>query len=158
RPEVRDHPDNALMPARLLRFWKEDAARIDLRPETLAARRGEFAKYQELTGILYRAGVPLLAGTDTAEPYCPPGSSLHQELEMLVESGLTPAGALTAATAHNAHALKMEGTLGSIQPGKIADMVLLNADPLVDIRNTRKIAVVIKGGRAIRTASQKSRS
>ena len=70
QPEVLDHPDNALMPARLLRLWKEDKARIDLRPETLAARRGEFAKYQELTGILYRAGVTLLAGTDTAEPYC----------------------------------------------------------------------------------------
>ena len=65
---------------------------------------------------------------------------------MLVESGLTPAAALTAATLHNARVLKMDGTLGSIEAGKLADLVLLDADPLADIRNTRKIRTVIKNG------------
>ena len=148
RPEVRDHPDNALMPARLLRFWKEDAARIDLRPETLAARRGEFTKYQELTGILYRAGVPLLAGTDTAEPYCPPGYSLHQELEMLVESGLPPSAAIRSATLNNAKALGSKITRDD-RAGKVADLILLDANPLERISNTRAIAKVFHGGIAI---------
>ena len=153
RPEVRDHPDNALMPARLRRFWKEDAARIDLRPETLAARRGEFAKYQELTGILYRAGVPLLAGTDTAEPYCPPGYSLHQELEMLVESGLPPSAAIRCATLNNAKALGQQDRLGTIEPGKVADLILLDANPLDRISNTRAIAKVFHGGIAVDPAT-----
>ena len=69
---------------------------------------------------------------------------------MLVESWLTPAAALTAATLNNARVLKMDGALGSIEAGKLADLVLLDADPLSDIRNTRKIRAVIKGGRVAR--------
>jgi hypothetical protein len=145
-PEYYEHPDNALMPARLLKHWTDDKARINARPETLAARRGEFAKYQELTGVLYRAGVTLLAGTDTAEPYVPPGFSLHQELEMLVESGLPPAAALRCATLNNALALGQQDRLGTIAPGKTADLILLAANPLEKITNTRRIERVIKGG------------
>src|SRR5204862_6634888 len=101
---------------------------------------------QELTGLLYRAGVPLLAGTDAPEPYCPPGFSLHQELELLVESGLPPVAALQAATINNARALKQGEQLGSIEPGKLADLLILDADPTADSRNTRKIAHVLRGG------------
>jgi imidazolonepropionase-like amidohydrolase len=117
---------------------------------SLADRRREFAKYQELTGKLYRAGVPLLAGTDSPEPQVPPGFSLHQELEMLVASGLPPAAALRAATWNNACALRREQELGSIAPGKLADIVLLEADPLEDIRNTRRIEWVLRSGRLSR--------
>lgn len=148
-PEVYGHPDNNVMPARLLKLWREDTAKLNLRPETLPARRGEFAKYQELTGILYRAGVTLLAGTDTPEPYCPPGTSLHQELEMLVESGLPPAEAIRCATLNNAKALGQEANLGTIEPGKVADLVLLDANPLEKIANTRSIAKVFHKGIAI---------
>jgi imidazolonepropionase-like amidohydrolase len=149
-PEYSQHADNAIVPERLRQNWQkylDQQRKTVLTPETLAARRREFSKYQQLTGMLYRAGVPLLAGTDTPEPFCPPGMALHQELEMLVESGLTPAAALTAATLNNARALKMDGALGSIETGKLADLLLLDADPLSDIRNTRKIHAVIKGGR-----------
>ena len=109
-------------------------------------RSQEFRKYQDLTGILHRAGVTLLAGTDSPEPYCPPGFALHQELELLVESGLAPSAALQAATVNNARSLKQADRLGSIAPGKLADLVILTADPTVDIRNTRKIERVIRGG------------
>ncbi len=115
-------------------------------PATRDRRRKEFQKYQELTGLLFRAGVPLLAGTDVPEPYCPPGLALHQELEFLVESGLTPTAALQAATINNARALKQEKHLGSIEPGKVADLVILDADPTIDIRNTRRIVRVIRDG------------
>ena len=102
QPAYSGHPDNAVVPARLLRHWNGHKTRSNLRPETLAARRGEFGKYQQLTGMLHRAGVPLLAGTDAPEPFVPPGFSMHQELELLVESGLSPAEALRCATLHNA--------------------------------------------------------
>lgn len=146
-PEVRDHPDNALVPKRLRDFWPIYLKRTGC-PQggELADRRREFAKFQELTGKLYRAGVPLLVGTDSPEPQVTPGFSMHQELEMLVESGLPPATALRAATLHNAMALKQQDRLGSITAGKLADLVVLTANPLEDIRNTRKIEVVIRGG------------
>ena len=147
QPEYFEHADNALMPARLLKHWKNDKAQIDLHRDAGELRRGEYAKYQELTGILYRAGVTLLAGTDAAEPYVPPGFSLHQELEMLVESGLPPAAAIRSATLNNAKAVGQDDRLGTIAPGKIADLILLDANPLERISHTRRIEHVIKGGR-----------
>jgi len=140
------HPDNAIVPARLLRHWNGYKARSNLRPETLAMRRGEFRKYQQLTGILQRAGVPLLVGTDAPEPFVPPGFSLHQELELLVESGLSPAEALRCATLHNARAIGQADRLGTIEPGKLADLVLLDANPIESIANTRAISHVFRGG------------
>lgn len=152
-PEVSGHPDNALAPRRLREFWPVYLKQAGC-PQggPLEDRRREFAKFQELTGKLYRAGVPLLVGTDAPEPQVTPGFSLHQELEMLVESGLPPAAALRAATMHNAAALRQEKRLGSIEVGKLADIVLLTANPLDDIRNTRRIELVIRGGHICRPA------
>lgn len=148
---VRLHPDLALVPQRLRDFWPIYLQRTGC-PQggPLEDRQREFGKYQELTGKLYRAGVPLLAGTDSPEPQVPPGSALHQELEMLVESGLTPAAALRAATWHNARALKQDEQLGTIVAGKLADLVVLRANPLDDIRHTRQIEFVIRGGQICR--------
>jgi hypothetical protein len=111
---VYENPDNACVPQRLRVYWGKTVQAQKLSPATLDSRRREFRKYQELTGILFREGVPLLAGTDTPEPYCPPGFALHQELELLVESGLTPAAALQAATINNARALKQDKQLARI--------------------------------------------
>lgn len=144
--EIQRHPDNGPMPERLRTYWDSYQRGQGLTPATQERRRKQFAKFQELTGMLFRAGVPLLAGTDAPEPYCPPGYSLHQELELLVASGLTPAAALQAATIHNARALKKEDMLGSVAAGKLADLVILDADPIADIRNTRKIGTVVRGG------------
>ncbi|MDM7916558.1 MAG: amidohydrolase family protein, partial [Candidatus Eisenbacteria bacterium] len=91
--EIHDHPDLARVPRRMLAYWRSYRQGSQLAPSTLDARRKEIGKYQELTGLLHRAGVPLLAGTDTPEPFVPPGFSLHQELELLVGSGLSPAAA-----------------------------------------------------------------
>jgi len=102
--------------------------------------------------------VPLLAGTDAPEPQVTPGFSLHQELEMLVESGLPPAAALKAATLNNATALRQQDHLGSISAGKLADIVLLSANPLEDIRHTRRIDVVIRGGLVCQPAEVKKLS
>jgi hypothetical protein len=144
--KVNRHSDNDYMPARLRTYW--DAYRLGqgLAPATREGRRKEFQKYQELTGVLFQASVPLLAGTDAPEPYCPPGFALHQELELLVESGLTPTAALQAATINNARALKQDNQLGSVEPGKLADLLILDADPTANIRNTRRITHVLHGG------------
>jgi len=146
-PEIHDHPDNALVPKRLREFWPVYLQRTGC-PQggSLEDRRREFAKFQELTGKLYRAGVPLLVGTDSPEPNVTPGFALHQELEMLVESGLPPAAVLTAATLTNATVLREQERLGSISVGKTADIVLLTENPLHDIRHTRDIELVIHHG------------
>lgn len=144
--EVHRHPDLERMPERLRNSWHKYRQAQGLAPSTREQRRKEFQKYKDLTGILHRAGVTILAGTDAPEPYCPPGFSLHLELELLVESGLSPAAALSAATINTARVLKSAENLGSIAPGKFADLVILTADPLADIRNTRKIQHVIRGG------------
>jgi imidazolonepropionase-like amidohydrolase len=101
---------------------------------------------------LNKAGVVLLAATDVGVPFQVPGISLHVELERLVEAGLSPLEALRAATLNPARVLEMTDSLGSIEPGKLADLVLLEANPLEDIRNTQKIHAVVADGRLYRRA------
>jgi imidazolonepropionase-like amidohydrolase len=144
--EVHGHHDNARMPERLRTYWDGYRRGQGLAPSTRDRRKKEFEKYQELTGLLHSAGVPMLVGTDSPEPYCPPGYALHQEMELMVQSGLKPAAVLQAATINNARALKQGDRLGSIAAGKLADLVILDADPTADIRNTRKVIRVVRGG------------
>ena len=99
------------------------------------------------TRDLRNAGVKLLAGTDMPQAFVYPGFSLHRELELLVRSGLTPLEALRAATYNPAEFLGALDSLGTIAQGKLADLILLDADPLTDIRNTRRISFVIANGR-----------
>jgi imidazolonepropionase-like amidohydrolase len=98
------------------------------------------------------AGVMLLAATDVDIPMGVPGLSLHEELARLVEAGLTPLQALQAATRNPARVLGLADSLGRIEPGKLADLVLLDANPLEDIRNTQKIRAVVADGRLYRRA------
>ncbi len=99
------------------------------------------------TRELKESGVKLLAGTDMPQAFVYPGFSLHDELALLVKSGLTPLEALQTATINPAEFLGMQGSVGTIEKGKVADLVLLDANPLDDIANTRKIRVVITNGR-----------
>jgi imidazolonepropionase-like amidohydrolase len=145
-PEVNADPSNGIIPERLTKWWTAYRIRSALPAETQELRKQEFALYQKLTGMLYREGIPLLAGTDAPEPFVPPGASLHKELELMVGSGMPPAAVLTSATLGNARALHAADRLGSIEEGKLADLVILDANPIQDIRNTRKIFSVIRGG------------
>ena len=89
-----------------------------------------------------------MAGTDTAPGvYVMPGFSLHDELANFVEAGLTPMESLQTATSNPAKFLGLQASFGSVTPGKIADLVLLSANPLDNIRNTQKISAVIANGR-----------
>lgn len=112
-----------------------------------AVERELFARRKVLVGALFRAGVSLLAGTDTPNPFVFPGFGLHDELALLVEGGVTPLGALQAATRNPAIFLGITDKYGSVTPGKMADLVLLDADPLQDIHNTSKISEVFLRGK-----------
>ncbi len=99
-----------------------------------------------LVGLATRTQVEVLAGTDTGDPWTIPGSTLHDELEQLVAAGMSPHQALRAATIAPARFFE-DDQLGSIEKGKAADLVMLDANPLEDIRNTRKIAAVFARGK-----------
>jgi imidazolonepropionase-like amidohydrolase len=106
-------------------------------------------KRRKFVGMCNRAGVKILAGTDgPGIGRLTPGFGLHHELELLVEAGLKPIEALQAATINAAGALRKDNEIGSLEPGKLADMVILNSDPLADINNTTKIDSVLLRGRA----------
>jgi imidazolonepropionase-like amidohydrolase len=97
-------------------------------------------------GRLVEAGVTIAAGSNAGDIRVLPGSSLHRELELMVEAGLSPPQALLSATRVGARLMGREGELGQLRKGMLADLVLLDADPLADIRNTRHIVAVIRGG------------
>jgi imidazolonepropionase-like amidohydrolase/Tol biopolymer transport system component len=101
--------------------------------------------HRTAAGALQRGGIPLAAGTDV--PGLP--GAIHGELEELVRIGLTPMAALVAATSTAARVLGAEHEIGTVEVGRIADLLLLDADPLEDIRNTRRIWQVIQGGRVV---------
>jgi hypothetical protein len=97
---------------------------------------------------LHEAGLPILSGTDFMEPFLFPGSSLHEELvEMVKQVGMTPHEVLQGATRLAAQAVGLQDSYGTIQTGKVADLVLLDADPLVAIENTQRIDAVVHDGR-----------
>ncbi len=97
---------------------------------------------------LHEAGVPLALATDRSD-----GATVHREMELLVEAGIAPADVIVIATLGGARYLGMEDELGTVQLGKLADLVLLNADPSVDIDNAKDIAMVVKNGEIIDRAS-----
>src|SRR5689334_24141597 len=97
--------------------------------------------------MLHAAGARLLAGTDFfGLGKQLPGLGLQNELTLLVESGLSPLAALQAATVTAADALGQSDALGALEPGKVADIVLLEADPLADIHNARRVRTILKAG------------
>lgn len=130
--------------------WAENAAQRRAAPQADTT----FAKWSmRLVGMLHESGVPIGAGTDTPITLAIPGYSLHTELELLVRSGLTPLEALESATLVPARFLSLDGELGAIEEGRLADLVLLDANPLDDIRNTRAIVGVLTRGRWLGAAA-----
>jgi imidazolonepropionase-like amidohydrolase len=130
--------------------WKRftDQVEHEFNTDDLATRKRFVEKELEVVKDMHHAGVQFLAGTDTPPGvYIFPGFSLHEELQRFVAAGFTPLEALQTATLNPARFLGMESLMGTIERGKFADMVLLNANPLDDIRNTQKIAGVIANGR-----------
>ena len=137
RPELRYVPT-------LASRWAAGAAATD--GTALERNRRTFAQFLATVGAQRAAGVGILAGSDCANAYVVPGFALHDELRLLVEAGLSPADALAAATSSPARFLGLGEDRGTIAPGRRADLVLLDADPLTAIGNTSRIAAVVLGG------------
>jgi N-acetylglucosamine-6-phosphate deacetylase len=127
--------------------WDPAALLKDTSPGELTNLKMVADRYLELAHAMHRAGVPFLAGTDGPDPYVFPGFSLHDELELLVKSGFTNTEALQSATYYPALFMAKLDQYGVIDIGRVADLVLLDANPLEDIRNTRKIAGVVLRGK-----------
>lgn len=144
-------PRMKYIPGKLRAIWEKGrmARLAGLSPESIALREEVVKKSLEAVGKMNAAGVGILAGTDSAAPNVFPGSSLHEDLSFLVQAGLTPMQALQAATKNSAEFLEKLQTQGTVEQGKFADLLLLDANPLDDIHNTQKIHAVILRGRLL---------
>ena len=130
--------------------WKSFTKEIEagFADDSLETRKKFIDKELEAVQLLHRAGVPFLAGTDSPPGvYIFPGFSLHEELQRFVAAGFTPIEALQTATLNPARFFQIDDQFGTIEKGKVADLVFLDANPLDDIRNTQKVAAVILNGR-----------
>lgn len=120
----------------------------DMDTDPLPVRKHFVQMELDMTLAMFRAGVPFMAGTDTAAGvHIFPGFSLHQELALFVQAGLTPIQALQTATRNPAQFMGRLADMGTVEKGKLADLVLLDANPLDDIANTRRIRAVVLAGR-----------
>jgi imidazolonepropionase-like amidohydrolase len=145
-PNLKSDPRLKYVPASVREEWDPGKLLKQTSPEEMAGLKKEFARYLELVDAMRRAGVPFMAGSDGPDPYVFPGFSLHDELELLVKSGFNTTQALQAATFNPALFLGKLDKYGVVEKGHVADLVLLDADPLEDVRNTRKIAAVVLNG------------
>ena len=156
--DLANAPRLEYMPLSIRDRWKNYARVFLATAENQANFKKLCQKKIEIVGAMKRSGVELLAGTDTAVviPYCFPGFGLHDELALFVQAGLSPMEALQTATYNPAKFFGKLDSMGTIEQGKIADLVLLEANPLQDISNTQKIAAVVFGGNIFdKTALQK---
>jgi len=124
-------------------------ATADAKPETLAAMKASYEQAKENVRQLHAAGITLAVGTDAGTNFAPMGVVTHEEIAAFVDAGLSPMEALVAATRGSAEWAGISDRVGTLEAGKLADMVILEQSPLLDIRNTRKIVQVILGGRAV---------
>ncbi len=150
---IASHPDQwheddpllALVPLSLAKEWRE-AKRNERTKSRAAWLARQVQNESTLTREMHRQGIPLLAGSDCLDMFVFCGASLHEELAQLVQAGLTPMELLQTVTRGAAKFLGKEKEFGAIEPGKHADLVLLSANPLLDIHNSQKVFSVIRDG------------
>lgn len=153
RPFIREEWKESFnyLPKSVTEQWNEGAKRMEDLPYT--EDREKYSNWLfKMTGMINETEIGMMAGTDCPIFFLTPGLSLHEELALLVKSGLSPMESLEAATLAPAKYFNMENELGLIQEGYLADLVLLDANPLEDIANTQKINSVIRNGK-LRTRS-----
>jgi imidazolonepropionase-like amidohydrolase len=146
-PATYNHPDLKTIPDSIIRKWNvpDMVVRAGWKPPDYAAFRAGRDKQDLFLRAFRAAGGRIVAGSDASNQMLVPGLSLHTELELLVNAGLTPSDALQTATRNTAQLLAAD-SIGVVVPGKVADLVVLSANPLSDIRNTRQVQwVMIRG-------------
>ncbi len=154
-PEWKNDPflQKAVSPELLNLLTGPEAEQKMEHDPNVAGKKRDFATDEKNLKLVYGAGVKVGFGTDSgAIPSRVPGFAEHHELEMMVQSGLTPMQAIMCATKTNAELLGIENTTGTLTVGKQADLIVLNGNPLDDIRNTQKIVAIYHAGREVQPA------
>ena len=156
RYELQDYqllrsPALAYVPERSRAKWLRNFAEFeDVDPEVVALREKGSRNLMRFIGQFAKAGGKVLAGTDASgNGWATPGIGLHHELDLLAEAGLTPMQVLMAATRNTAEAFRILNRLGTVEAGKLADLIVVNDDPLKDVHNLQKIEWVIQDGRVV---------
>jgi len=145
----RNDPNNRFMPPPVRQMWNELGTQFAQRvsPGNREIYKRFFVLQLKFTKLLQDAGVPMLAGSDAGGSiWVVPGFSLHQDFDLFAEAGLTPLQVLQIATVNGARFLGRESTMGTVEAGKNADLVLLDANPLAEVANMHKIAGVVRAG------------
>lgn len=147
RELLTTNPKSRYLPADVRARWQEQLPKLETSPQQELQRQKNQQERLTIIAMMNKAGVPMMAGTDVGNPFGFPGFSLHDELATFVRAGLTPGEALKTTTYNPAKFLGMLDRLGTVEKGKLADMVLLDANPFEDIHNTLKIRAVVLNGR-----------
>lgn len=150
RPDLLEDVRERLrwVPDRQRAEWEAWTKQVsDMKPEAAAAIKRRADWEVQLVRRMNEEHIGLLAGTDVSTPWTVPGAALHDELSALVEAGLTPLEALRTATLNPARYFEKTSEFGTVAKGMAADLVLIDGDPLADIRNTRRISAVVSNGR-----------
>ncbi|HEX7782233.1 MAG TPA: amidohydrolase family protein [Sphingobium sp.] len=147
-PHFRNAPELRYIPERTRKMWSEVGADFGtkLSPSQKATMARMFQRELALVKLFDAAGVKMLAGSDMGGGWLIPGMSLHQEFDLLAKAGLSPLRILQMTTLDGARFLGLEAEMGTIEPGKRADIVLLDANPLKDVRNLHRVAGVVMDG------------
>ena len=147
-------PRQQYVPKSTLHYWQPEVGLLTRyrTPAYIAFRKREYAAIMQQIPRQQAAGVQLLAGTDLTVPFTYAGFSVHDEMELFVKAGLSPLQALQTATTHPVEFFGLQQSMGSIVPGKVAELVVLDANPLQDIRNAGRITAVVTHGRILRRA------
>lgn len=143
-----DNPELHRTPSSLVESWTRGGFTSDWEDDDFARMAKVWPKLLELTRRYHEGGMILTVGSDLPNQWVVPGWSLHREMQLLTEAGISPAAVLQMATRNGALALGLDDR-GTIEPGRLADLVVLRADPLADIRNTTKIHSVWQHGRRV---------
>ncbi|HEV2854917.1 MAG TPA: amidohydrolase family protein [Thermoanaerobaculia bacterium] len=146
-PRYTRHPQMGLVPEGVRRGWPKGSFTASWTDDQYRQAQAQWPKMQGLTKLLLDRGVLLTVGTDKPTPWIIPGVSFHEEMQLLADAGIPAKDVLRMATINGARALGKEKSIGAVEAGMRADLVVLRADPLVDIKNTREIETVIQGGK-----------
>lgn len=149
--ELLSNPSLGYIPESTRQKWMLNYTHFaELEPDQLKLVREGFQIMTQFIGDFAKAGGKVMTGTDTSYlGWVVPGIGIHREMELLVEAGLTPMQAIQAATRNPAAGYRVLDKIGTIEAGKLADVVILAGDPLRDIRNTQKIESVVKDGKVV---------
>ena len=138
------------MPEAVTEQWNQFAYPFDYSESDWEAAPVELQNQMDFIGRAQRGGVNVTAGTDLTNPFVVPGHSMHEELRLLVAGcGFTPMEAIVAGTGRAAELLGEADELGTVEKRKLADLVVLDGNPLDDISNTRRVSAVYKGGQLV---------